>query len=79
VTLLPIEPLMPSSNSVQTPLWPPMLSTQNGFDSDRQPIVSSFWYMNFVYILPARSKLPMSPRATPPTSKTPATTPRRRT
>src|SRR5262245_35681890 len=42
VTLLPIDPWMPSSNSLHTPLWPPMLSTQNGFDSDRHPCVLSF-------------------------------------
>jgi len=40
--------LMASSNSVQAPLWPPMLSIQNGLDIDRQPWVASFWYMYFV-------------------------------
>ena len=48
VTLGLIFPFTCSSNSVQAPLWPPMLSTQNGLDIDRQPWVLSFWYMYFV-------------------------------
>src|SRR5262245_58482431 len=48
VTLLPIVPLICSSNSVHTPLWPPMLSTQNGFDRVKHPWVLSFWYMYLV-------------------------------
>ncbi|MBL0275904.1 MAG: hypothetical protein IPQ24_07330 [Anaeromyxobacter sp.] len=48
LTLGPTRPLMVSSNSVQAPLEPPMLSTQNGLDSDRQPWLASFLYMYFV-------------------------------
>src|SRR5258708_6480348 len=42
LTLSETRALMFSSNSVQAPLWPPMLSTQNGFEMERQPWVLSF-------------------------------------
>ncbi len=63
--------LMFSSNSVQAPLWPPMLSTQNGLEIDRQPCVLSFWYMYFVYKCPFRSKLTVSARTAGATARSP--------
>ena len=48
VTFGPTLALMLSSNSLQTPLWPPMLSFQNGLEIDRHPCVLSFWYMYFM-------------------------------
>src|SRR5438552_3552966 len=48
LTFGPTRALMFISNSVHTPLWPPMLSTQNGFEMERQPCVLSFWYIYLV-------------------------------
>ena len=42
LTLSETRPLMLSSNSVQAPLWPWMLSTQNGLEIDRHPWLLSF-------------------------------------
>jgi hypothetical protein len=48
LTLGPILALKMSAASLHTPLLPPMLSTQNGLDMERQPCVLLFWYMYFM-------------------------------